>query len=95
MYCICRIPTVHGQDALVGRSILFHWGSIGWHMGTLTRRNYDGRSKRGGKNTNFYVHYEVDDDEVATVLSLEDYGGDDECSWLLLEPAAPAVALAE
>ena len=81
----------------VGRSILFHWGwgSIGWHMGTLTRRNYDGRSKRGGKNTNFYVHYEVDDDEVATVLSLEDYGGDDECSWLLLEPAAPAVALAE
>ena len=49
-----------------------------------TRRNYDGRSKRGGKNTNFYIHYEVDDDEVATVLSLEDYGGDDECSWLLL-----------
>ena len=37
-------------------------------------------------------YYEVDDDEVATVLSREDYGSDDECSWLLREPAAPAVA---
>ena len=28
-------------DVLVGRSILFHWGSIGWQLGTLTRRNFD------------------------------------------------------
>ena len=54
-----------------------------------------GRIKRGGKTTNFYsyVHYEVDDYEVATALSLNEYGGDDESSWLLLEPvAAPAEA---
>jgi len=38
--------------------------------------------------TNFYIHYEVDDDEVPTALSLDDYGGDDESSWLLLEPVA-------
>ena len=37
---------------------------------------------------NFYVHYQVDDDEVATVLSLDEYDGDDEASWLLLESVA-------
>ena len=55
-------------------------------VGTLTRRNVDGRIKRGGKATNFYVYYEVDDDEVATVLSLDGYDGEEESSWLLLEP---------
>ena len=35
-----------------------------------------------------YIHYQVDDDEGAAVLSLEAYGGDDESSWLLLEPVA-------
>ena len=44
--------------------------------------------KRGGAISNFYIHYEVDDDEGAAVLSLEAYGGDDESSWLLLEPVA-------
>ena len=34
-----------------------------------------------------------DDETVATALSLNEYGGDDESSWLLLEPvAAPAEA---
>ena len=32
--------------------------------------------------------YQVDDDEVATVLSLDEYDGDDEASWLLLESVA-------
>ena len=59
-----------------------------WHAGILTRRNLDGRIKRGGVTTNFYVYYEVDDDEVPTALSLEEYGGEDEGSWLLLEPVA-------
>ena len=38
----------------------------------------------------FYVYYEVDDDEVATVLSLDMYDGDgeEETAWLLLEPVA-------
>ena len=37
-------------------------------------------------STNFYIHYAVDDDEVSTALSLEYYNGDDDGSWLLLEP---------
>ena len=41
-----------------------------------------------GQPCNFYIHYEVDDDEVATVLQLTEYGGEDEGSWLLLEPEA-------
>ena len=36
-------------------------------------------------NVNFYIHYEVDDDEVPTVLPLEAYGIDEECGWWLLE----------
>jgi hypothetical protein len=38
---------------------------------------------------NFYVFYEVDDDEVPTALSLEEYGGEDNDeygAWMLLEP---------
>ena len=38
--------------------------------------------------SNFYVHYQVNDDEGAAVLSAEAYGSDDESSWLLLEPVA-------
>ena len=81
-------------DVLVGRSILFHWGSIGWQLGTLTRRNFDGRIKRSGVTANFNVHYEVDNDEVATVLSLENYDGHEESSWLLLEQVAKPPAAA-
>ena len=33
-------------------------------IGTITRRNHDGRRKRGGAISNFYIHYEVDDDEL-------------------------------
>ena len=57
-------------------------------MGTITKRNFDGRHKMDGATANFYVHYQVDDDEVATVLSLDEYDGDDEASWLLLESVA-------
>ena len=53
------------------------------------------RVRRGGKTCNFYIGYGVDDDEVATVLRLDEYGGEDEGSWLLLEPAAPAAAAAQ
>ena len=49
-----------------------------WDYSGQSKVNTDGRIKRGGKTTNFYVHYEVDDDEVATALSLNEYGGDDE-----------------
>jgi hypothetical protein len=43
------------------------------------------RIKRGGQQCNFYVYYEVDDDEVPTVLPLDTYGIDEECGWWLLE----------
>lgn len=77
-------------DALVGQRILFHWPVIGWYMGTIQRRVFDGRIKRDGEQCNFYIHYEVDDEEAATALLLDDYDGVDEHSWLLLEPAAEA-----
>ena len=80
-------------DALVGRSILFNWPVIGWHPGVLQRRVTDGRIKRNGDACNFYVFYEVDDDEVPTALRLEEYGGEEDeeyGSWVLLEPTAGA-----
>ena len=40
------------------------------------------------------IHYEVDDDEVATVLRLAEYGGEEEGSWVLIEPVALAAAAA-
>ena len=54
----------------------------------IQRRVHDGRTKRGGEQCNFYVYYEIDDDEVPTALRLNEYDGDDEFSWVLLEPAA-------
>ena len=77
-------------DSLVGSSILFHWPVIGWHQGTLQRRNFDGRIKRSSEQCNFYIYYEVDDDEVPTALRLADYGREDEGAWLLLESAPVA-----
>ena len=58
---------------------------IGWHIGTIQRRVFDGRTKRGGQQCNFSIHYEVDDDEVPTVLELASYDGADEGSWVLLQ----------
>ena len=60
----------------------------GWHLGTIQRRVFDGRTKRGGQQCNFYIHYEVDDDEVPTVLQLAEHGGEDEGCWVLLESVA-------
>ena len=45
----------------------------------------DGRTKRSGEQCNFYIFYEVDDEEVPTALRLEEYGVDEECGWVLLE----------
>ena len=39
---------------------------------------------------NFYVWYEVDDEEQPTALRLEEYDGHDECAWVLLEAAKGA-----
>ena len=37
----------------------------------LPRRVMDGRIKRSSKCCNFYIYYEVDDDEVPSALSLD------------------------
>ena len=36
---------------------------------------------------NFFVFYELDNEEVGTVLRTDEYGGDDDYSWYLLEGA--------
>ena len=41
-----------------------------------------------GEQFNFYIYYEVDDDEVPTALRLEEYNIEREGGWVLLEAAA-------
>ena len=45
------------------------------------------RRQINGDVVNFYVHYEIDDDTLKHVLTLDTYGGDDVGSWVLLEEA--------
>ena len=46
-----------------------------------------------GETVNFFVHYEIDNDTSKHVLMLDNYGGDAEESWVLLEPVpGPAPA---
>ena len=35
---------------------------------------------------NFFIYYEIDEEEAKTVLRLEDYNTDEEGAWVLLEP---------
>jgi hypothetical protein len=42
-------------------------------VGSITRRNKDGRRKVDGKIANFYVHYEIDDEEATHVLEVGMY----------------------
>ena len=70
---------------MVGRSLLFNWAVVGWCVGVVESANGDRRKKMDGEVVNFYVHYEIDGDTSAHVLKLEDYGGNDENAWVLLE----------
>ena len=36
---------------------------------------------------NFFIYYEIDDDEVKTVLRATEHDGDEDGAWVLLEPA--------
>ena len=45
----------------------------------------NGGHARSLRRCNFYIHYEVDDDEVPTVLELAAYDGADEGCWVLLQ----------
>jgi hypothetical protein len=45
-------------------------------------------SKR--EKVNFIIYYEIDDDEVKTVLRAAEHGGDEDGAWVLLEPVESA-----
>ena len=48
--------------------------------------NTDGRRTVDGVPANFFVYYEIDDDESKHVLTLEDYGNEEVLNaWVLLE----------
>ena len=40
------------------------------------------------EKVNFYIHYEIDDDTVKTILRMSEYGGAEDMSWVLLREAA-------
>ena len=56
----------------------------------MYRRNTDGRRKRDGDPCNFYIYYDFDGEEVATVLSLDQYDGTEQYAWVLLESTEEA-----
>ena len=61
-------------------------------MGKITERNCDARKTRQSvgrrrAKKNFSIYYDIDDETIETVLRLDEYGGDEEMSWVLLEPA--------
>ena len=77
-------------DELVGRSILFNWPVVGWCVGKIMSRNYDARKTKKIDGAmckkNFNIYYDIDDEEVGTVLRANEYDGDEEGSWVLLAP---------
>ena len=81
-------PKAPEQEQLVGRSILYHWPSVGWCVGLITEANRDGRRTIMIDGTamvaNFFVHYEIDGETPKHCLMLEQYGGEDTHCWVLL-----------
>ena len=61
---------------------------IGRCEGKIVRRNKDGHffkkidEKR--EKVNFFVFYDIDGEEIKTVLRLNEYGGDDDGAWVML-----------
>ena len=72
---------------------------MGWCVGSIQARNTDGRFFKlidgEREKTNFIVYYEIDDEEVKTVLRAVDHGGDEDGAWVLLEAVEPAAAPVE
>ena len=79
------------------RSILYNWPVVGWCVGTIKARNTDGRFSKTiegqREKVNFIIYYEIDEEEVKTVLRAADYGGDEDGAWVLLEAVEPAAEL--
>ena len=64
---------------LVGKCILFNWQhdwqAAGWCLGKITRANTDGRRiVREGVPANFFVYYEIDEEEAKHSLELVEHG---------------------
>eukprot|EP00966_Prymnesium_polylepis_P022050 506753-Prymnesium_polylepis.1 len=57
------VPKDPAQETLVGRSVLFCWQAVGWCVGVITEANGDKRFKVNGEVVNFYIHYEIDDNQ--------------------------------
>ena len=72
-------------DELVGRSIWFNWGAVGWLKGEITRRNHNKSYKVDEEYKNFFIFYEHDGEEVSTLLRLSEYDQFDKLSWVLLD----------
>ena len=68
---------------------------MGWCVGTIKARNTDARFSKMIDGTrekvNFIVYYEIDDEEVKTVLRTAEHGGEEDGSWMLLERVEPGV----
>ena len=77
------------------RSILYNWPVVGWCVGTIKARNTDARFSKTidgqREKVNFIVYYEIDGEEVKTVLRAADYGGEEDGAWVLLEPSELSV----
>ena len=61
----------------------------GWCLGEITRANRDARRTiEKGEPANFFVYYEIDDDESKHNLQLAEHGHQEvPNAWVLLEKA--------
>ena len=48
-----------------------------------------------GEGQRFIVYYEIDDEEVKTVLRAAEHGAEEDGAWILLEPQPAAVPPAD
>ena len=74
-------------EKLVGEYVMFNWATAGWCVGEIVRTNTDGRRTiERGVPANFFVNYEIDDDESKHALSLDEYGQTEATNaWVLLQ----------
>ena len=65
-----------------------------WASSTVTALGVCGNAWQHGEPANFFVYYEIDDDESKHALSLKDYGHKEVMNaWVLLEAAPEEEAM--
>ena len=66
--------------------------SVGWCVGQIIQRNKDARSfkvfEEQRVKVNFLIHYEIDQQIVKTALRLDEYDGEEDAAWVLLDAGA-------